>query len=103
MTSPDSSRLAAHVLLDVVSAYSEDDADEANERAMEIAIARLHDVGCVTATFDDETASAIIDVSALAGGTVTLLYSLVERVAMATGLAREVVISQTREVLDRAL
>jgi hypothetical protein len=98
-----SGRLAAHVLLDVASAYAADDIDESNEQAMELAVERLHEVGCVTVTLDDVADTVVVDISDLAGGTVLLISALLDRVERVTGLSREVIINQTREIIDQAL
>jgi hypothetical protein len=103
MASTETGRLAAHVLLDAVSTFDSSAPEKESGRILDLAVARLAEVDCVTATYDDETDTATVDASDLVGGTVVLINALVERIAAELGLERAVVVSQTREALDRAL
>jgi len=70
---------------------------------IQLAMNGLTDTNSVTATYDDETDTANVDVSGLAGGLMILVHTLVERVALETGLSREEVIAQHREIIDHTL
>lgn len=83
MTMPEEGRQAAHVLLDVVSAYDNElpEEDPANAEAMNLALLHLNQVGAVTATFNDDTDEVTIDMSNLVGGVAVTLSWLVHQLA----------------------
>ncbi|WP_433369080.1 hypothetical protein ACQPZX_42785 [Actinoplanes sp. CA-142083] len=99
MTNTEPGRLAAHVLLDGVSVWPDDDEAVIVNRA----VSQLNQTGCCTAQFDDETDEAIVDISNLAGGTLVLLNVLVDQLVKTTGRDREVIVAEARERLDAQL
>lgn len=103
MTDTDRGRRAAHVFLDTASVWTPDTTEAEQERVLQLAMDELATTGSVTATFDDETEEAHVDVSALVGGLMVLVSALVERVALESGLSRLDVVAQTREVIDASL
>lgn len=103
MTDTEAGRQAAHVLLDAISTFDSFAPGDESDRILNLAVGRLNEVGCVTAQYDDETDEAAVDASDLVGGTLVLLNGLIERIVILTGLPREVVVSQSREILDKSL
>ncbi|MBB5828150.1 hypothetical protein [Micromonospora carbonacea] len=96
-------RLAAHVLLDAVSTYDSSAPEDESGDILDLAVARLADVDCVTVAYNDETSVATVDATDLVGGTVVLLNALVERLVLETGIERALLVSQTREIIDQSL
>jgi hypothetical protein len=98
---PEGGRQAAHVLLDTVSAYDPELADDAkNSAAMDRAFQRMNDVGAVSGTIDDATDVVTLEVSPLLGGTIVSMHWLVTQLAHHKGTTREDVIFALREYLD---
>lgn len=100
MAMPEKGRLAAHVLLDAASVWSESVNEEANTEVMNLALHRLDDIGPVKVEQDDTTGQIVVDVSQLAGGAVVALQWLISRLAEGRGFSREVVINDLRAFLD---
>ena len=96
---PEEARLAAHVLLDTVSAF--DTGDEATPvTAMDLAFQRINEVGAVTTNINREAAEVSIDMSALLGGCVIPMKWLIGQLALAAGMSETDVIVMLREFLD---
>ncbi|MCZ7373283.1 hypothetical protein [Micromonospora sp. WMMC250] len=96
-------RLAAHVLLDAVATFDSSRPDDDAGEVLDLAVARLGEMGCVTATFDDATDTATVDASPLVGGTAVLINALVQRIVSLTGRSREEVMHQKREIIDQSI
>jgi hypothetical protein len=97
---PEAGRQAAHVLLDAVSVWDVSATGQQNSAASDLALARLNEVGAVTATYDDDTEELNLDASELLGGVMVLVQQLVSNLSTCTGMDREEVIALTRESLD---
>ena len=93
-------RQAAHVLLDVVAAWDDEDQDGWGPRA-NLAIQRLNDVGALTAKFDDETDILDLDASDLLGATAIVMQWLVGAAAVLAKVDRLEVIAAVRDFVDR--
>lgn len=94
---PEPGRQAAHVLLDATSAFRPEDDDAS---IVDLALQRLGEAGAVTATYDDVTDEATVDVSDLVGATLVLLERLVTEVAREHGVSKGVVIADLRTHVD---
>ncbi|MFC7280022.1 hypothetical protein ACFQS1_39200 [Paractinoplanes rhizophilus] len=99
MTTTEPGRLAAHVLLDAASIGLDTDETVIVDRAVD----HLNQTGCCTALYDDETDTSVVDISNLAGGTLVLHDVLIKQIVELTGKEREVVVAETRELLDAEL
>lgn len=96
---PESGRQAAHVLLDVVSAWDHADTAGWAERA-NLALRRLNDVGAVNTTVD-ASGRVTVDVGNLVGGAAVALHRLVAEVATVTSRDQDDVVIGLREFLDQ--
>ncbi|MBM9462671.1 hypothetical protein JL108_04355 [Aeromicrobium sp. YIM 150415] len=94
---PVNGREAAHVLLDMISAFDPEDDDAA---AMKLAMGRMNEIGAVTATFDDETDAVDLDATGLMGGTLITLQRLITLLATAHGVDEATTIIELREFID---
>lgn len=90
-------------MLDAVSVWDADATDETNSRATELALARLNEVGAITATINDATDELDLDASHLLGGVMVLVQQLVSDLAACSGQEREQVIAVMREAMDTNL
>ncbi len=95
---PEEARLAAHVLLDTVSAFNA--GDEGRVTAMDLAFQRINEVGAVTTNINREAAEVSIDMSALLGGCVIPMKWLIGQLALAAGMSETDVIVMLRDFLD---
>jgi hypothetical protein len=91
---------AAGVLLDAIVAAGPGYTDHG---PVDAALTRLHDLGVVRVSMDDETDVIDIDASDLVGGTIVLLQWLVSNLAVARGVSEEVVVFTAREFLDTCM
>lgn len=96
---PEVGRLAAHTILDAVSAYELGVEEDANVDVMNLALAKLDEIGAVTATMSDDDGLSV-DASNLVGGALVTINYLVHQLAQARGVAHEVVVAGAREFLD---
>jgi hypothetical protein len=99
---PEPGRQAAHILIDMVSAFDPDSPnDQSNSDAMNLAFLRMQEIGAVNATLN-EADQLDLDVSNLIGGAVTSLHWLAMFAAeMSDGrLTRDDVIVRLRDYLD---
>ena len=99
-TIPEEGRKAAHILLDTTVGFDSAAADAENEAAMNGALLALGDADAVTATIDDESDAASVDVSHLVGGAIVTIKWLVSRLSEVTGESPEEIVFQAREFLD---
>ncbi len=95
---PEEAHLAAHVLLDTVSAFNA--GDEGRVTAMDLAFQRINEVGAVTTNINREAAEVSIDMSALLGGCVIPMKWLIGQLALAAGMSETDVIVMLRDFLD---
>lgn len=102
MTSPlsEPARLAAHVLLDILSARTPDAPEDENSAAMHVAYQRLDEVGAVTATIDDTTGHLDVNMSALFAGVLASTQWLLTRLSAAHDTPQEQVLFDLRAFLD---
>jgi hypothetical protein len=99
---PEPGRQAAHVLLDMVSAFDWDNPDDpANSDAMNLAFQRMNEVGAVKATLN-EADELDLDISDLIGGAAVSVNWLVLLAAeLSDGeLTSHDVIVRLRDYLD---
>ena len=97
---PESGKKAAHIVLDMVSAFDPDGDDERNTAAMNLAFHRMNEVGAVTATFDEEANTLDVDGSNMMGGLSVLVMWLVTRTADLSGVTKHDVIVKAREFVN---
>jgi hypothetical protein len=97
MAMPEPGRQAAHVLLDATSVFRPEDADAT---IVDLALQRLGDAGAVSATFNDVTGEANVDVSDLVGATLVLLQRLVTEAAREHGVSKGEIIADLRAHVD---
>jgi hypothetical protein len=95
---PEEARLAAHVLLDTVSAF--DTQEEGRVAAMDLAFQRINDIGAVTTNINREAGEVNIDMSALLGGCVIPMQWLIGQLAVAAEMSKTEVIVMLRQFLD---
>ena len=96
-------RQAAHVMLDMVSAFDDDlGEDPLNPNAMNLAFQRMNEVEAVTATRDDETGELHLDASPLIGANAVAINWLVLMCAQLSDgrLTKPDVIANLREFID---
>lgn len=94
-------RQAAHVLVDTVTAFDEELGETAiNGTAMNLALARINEVGAVTATMNDETDELHMDASDLLGGAIVSINWLAALAAELGKTSREHVLAELREFID---
>lgn len=94
---PDAGRESANVILDAVSAFDADRAD--NRAAMDLAVARLNDVEGAYRVLVNDRDEVTLDLSNLVGGSTVTIMRLVQLLSEATGASREEIISDLREWL----
>lgn len=97
MNLPEPGRQAMHVLLDAMSVWRDYDDTSA---IVDGALARLQDVGAVTATMDAETEELTYDASDLLGGVLTLLQRAISELAERRQVDREIIVAELREFTD---
>lgn len=95
---PQPGRQAAHVLLDIVTAWDSSDKAGWASRA-NLALRRLDDVGAVTTTPSDNN-TVVVDVSNLVGAATVLNYWLIAQLAAATNTDMEHVVFLLRDFVD---
>jgi hypothetical protein len=95
---PDGARLAAHVLLDTVSACSTE--RDGCTTAVDLAFQRINDIGVVTSTINKDASEVNIDMSALLGGCVVPMTWLIGQLAESAGMSETDVIVMVRQFLD---
>ncbi len=95
---PEDARLAAHVLLDSISALESRDAG--CTAAADLAFQRINDIVVVTTHIDRRTTEVTIDMSALLGGCVIPMTWLIGQLAGAVDKSQTDVIVMLREFLD---
>jgi hypothetical protein len=98
---PEPARSAAHVLIDAVMAYEVDEEDDdANIAAMDLALTRLGEIHAVTVVRSDVDDSVEVDATNLAAPAVLSMMWLMDQLADATGSSREEIAAGLREFLD---
>lgn len=102
MGMPPVGREAAQILLDAVSAYSPEASEAGNDRAINLALERLHEIGAVTATIDSGSDAVSVDVSNIAAPAVVLLYWLARTAAQAPRDEHDV-IAELREFITETV
>ena len=100
MTIPEPGRSAAHVLIDVLSSGADGGYDVEDASAQNLALARISEIGAVTATYDDETDAMNIDASDLIGGALTSMQWLVTQLAVVSDVEETDVLVRLRSFLD---
>ena len=93
---PEPGRQAGHVILDALSVFSPDDATSA---AVDLALARLTEVGALTATIDDDDV-VTVDASDLVASVLVLMTRLITENQLLRGIGDEEIIVELRELLD---
>lgn len=97
-------RDVAHVLLDLMSAHSDDAPDAVNVMASQTAFERLNDIGAVTLTWDDETDEPPhLNVTPLLTATGFLLRTLLIYAAEKSGKDDVDVVAALRKAVDEHL
>jgi hypothetical protein len=94
-------RLAAHVLLDMLSAWDGTPIDQDAEPAVKVAAARLTEVGAVQVLRDDETEVSTVNITPVLRGALDLMTLLSTQVlAHRSGIDGAGLISGLRTALD---
>ena len=101
MSDPETIRLAAHTLLDAVSAF--DDPDNPNpDPAIRTALARLAEINAVSIVRDDVADTTTVDIQPLLHASLRLVVSLVAlRLRDHPELSGLQVVGELREAVDR--
>lgn len=92
---------AMHVLLDMVAAYDDEASEDDNDRAIKTAALRLNEIGAITATRDDETATTTVIADPLLIAAMTTIDAFLRQLALELGHDRLTVLRTIREHLDR--
>jgi len=96
---PEPGRLVGHALLDSVIAYVPGGDDTVSGNAANLALSHVTEIeGALVVVNDGDTIS--IDPTGLIGGAMVTIAQLVERLADASGVDRETVVSNMRTYLD---
>lgn len=98
-TIPEPGRQAAHILLDSIAAWSAEAGVDVNGPARNLALARLNEVGAVTATMDEHDVLDV-DASDLVGAATLVMHWMTEFLATSTGWSRERIIAEARAFVD---
>ncbi|MCW2842154.1 MAG: hypothetical protein JWN22_70 [Nocardioides sp.] len=96
-------RQAAHVLVDMLSVFDEDDLPERAAEmgaAMSLAFRRITEVGAVTAGYDPANRTLDLDLNPLLAAAVSPMNFLVTVLERSTDLTRDEIIVLMREFVD---
>ena len=96
---PERTRQMAHVLLDAVSAWSPGEERQVNQKAMDLALQRILDLGGVTVT-PRADGDADVDVSPVVDAATVLTFYFCDLVALLSEQERETVVNVARWALD---
>lgn len=101
MIDPETTRLAAHVLLDAASVQSDDQADDDERDEMYgLAVDRLADIDAIRVTQNDESGKITVDIRRLATASLVLVNGLLDGWASTAGVDRDHLIAEMRRIVD---
>lgn len=99
---PNTGRLAAHTLIDALSAHDTNVSQERSDAAVQLALQRLKDIGAVEVTYDQATESVAVNISHVVSPAIIAMLWLATRLSEATGVSEEEIYAEMREYFDEA-
>lgn len=104
MIDPETTRFAAHVLLDAVSVHGEIDADEDQLDEMRgLSVDRLAEIDAVRVTQDDETGKVTVDIRRLLTASLVVIHAALTGWAACRDVDRDQLITEMRAIVDESI